>query len=940
MASLVTIQHSLNAGELSPQMWGRLDLNKYREGTSTCRNFIVNYRGGVMSRPGLHYVGTCLQSGDSPYPPRDIPFQFSNTQGLVLEFGHLHMRVKQNGAYIVEPPVTVSSVNSSGLFTTSTNHGYSVGDWVYNQGNTGFSSLTWIVRTTPALNTFIVTDLFGTVISSATASTTGTIERIYTADSPYADVDLPYLKYTESADVMSLTCVNTDTGTEYPPYDLTRHTNSDWSFDQIAFGATIQPPENVTATAQSSDVYTTWYSYVVTAVDRKTGEESVASTATNIQNNDIGVFLGSNTISWSPVEGASSYNIYKATPAYSSTVPVSSLYGFMTTSLGTSAIDDNITPDFTVVPPQHTDPFALGSITDIIPLESGQNYSQQTVSWSVTTSTGSGFTGYPIITNGGLAGFLTTDSGKLYAPTDIITFSDSGGGVATGYFVSSTNPGNNDTIVVNGTDCNWKASDDNLGMNECYFGPTLAQSIQNMVNALNASTNPNVSLASYTGDDTHIYITYKYPGTIGNSFTIANSDSPFTTGAKTSTLGPTLNIENLDTHAVEGPETIPLFTITAHGFTVGQTVYITGIVGTTFYNDSDWIIYSVPSPNTFTVRGISGTVYGDTDPLIYPWSSGGTVQLVTGGTATTTHLTGGGTIGIGARASLVTGVTSGTYPGAVTYFQQRRVYGASLNQPDTYWMTQTGLFTNMDSSIPVTDSDAITGTPWAQQVNGIQFLVPMPGGLVVFTGRGAWQIGGGNSAAITPSNQDAIPQAYIGCNQFLQPIPVNYDILYCPSKGFYIRDMSYNFFFNIYTSSDITFLSNHLFDGHSIKQWCYAEEPYKLVWLVRDDGVLLCLTYIKEQEVFSWTRHDTNGQIVGVCTVTEPPVDAVYCITKRYIQGNGTTQLPQWKYYSERFDNRLWTNVEDSFCVDGGIGSVIEFPNANIEISLSPCGPS
>jgi hypothetical protein len=51
----------------------------------------------------------------------------------------------------------------------------------------------------------------------------GTFARIYTnKQSPYAAVDLPYLKVVQSADVMSLCCVNQATGTEYPPYDLTR----------------------------------------------------------------------------------------------------------------------------------------------------------------------------------------------------------------------------------------------------------------------------------------------------------------------------------------------------------------------------------------------------------------------------------------------------------------------------------------------------------------------------------------------------------------------------------------------------------------------------------------------------------------------------------------------------------------------------------------------
>jgi hypothetical protein len=74
-----------------------------------------------------------------------------------------------------------------------------------------------------------------------------------------------------------------------------------------------------------------------------------------------------------------------------------------------------------------------------------------------------------------------------------------------------------------------------------------------------------------------------------------------------------------------------------------------------------------------------------------------------------------------------------------------------------------------------------------------------------------------------------------------------------------VRDLSYNFYVNIYTGTDMTVLSNHLFADRTLREWAYAEEPYKIVWAVRDDGILLGYTYMKDQEVYAWTRHDTQG---------------------------------------------------------------------------------
>jgi len=618
---------------------------------------------------------------------------------------------------------------------------------------------------------------------------------------------------------MTLTCVNTATNTEYPSYELVRNSNTNWVFTADSFASTISAPTGLTSKVESSSNPTTWYSYVVTAVDATTGEESPASAAVYLQNNDISIYQGYNTISWTQVSGAGSYNIYKATPSYGAQLGYSSLYGYAGTSLGSSFTDSNITADFTRVPPVHANPFARGQITSVnITNEGDGNYSQTTVGYSVTTGTGTGFAGTPVVDiNGKVVDFIISNSGSGYVTGNTITITDSGGGKATGYFTFTANPADSNGIGINGLTLGFAAS--TPGSRQVVIQGSLELTLQATAQFLNSSAELSWTGAEYSSDATKLYITYRTPGTSGNSFAMTAGSAPAT-----------------------------------------------------------------PSGAT---------------------------------------LTGGGTAGTGATATLTVGSQTGTYPSVCAYFQQRRAYANTLNEPDKYWMSQPGLFSNMDSSVPTTDADALSGSPWAQQVNGIQWLVPMPGGLVTLTGKGAWQVNGGSSAAITPANQNATPQAYNGCNNLVPPITINYDILYVQSKGSIVRDLAYNFFTNIYTGTDLTVLSNHLFNNNAILQWAWAEEPYKLVWVVRNDGTMLCLTYIKEQDVYAWSRHDTNGLFVSVCSVTEPPVDATYVITKRYVQG-------AWRYYSERMDNRLWLNVEDSFCVDSGLTNTLTYPNATL----------
>lgn len=283
--------------------------------------------------------------------------------------------------------------------------------------------------------------------------------------------------------------------------------------------------------------------------------------------------------------------------------------------------------------------------------------------------------------------------------------------------------------------------------------------------------------------------------------------------------------------------------------------------------------------------------------------------------------------GVGASTRTTLGPSTGTFPGVVGYFQQRRVYAETLNEPDTYFMSKPGAFDNMDAAAISNDSDSIIGTPWAQQVQGIQSLVQMPGGLVVFTGLGVWQVSGGQpGAAITPANQAATPQAYNGAHQHLQPININFDILYVQSLGSIVRDLAYNVFANIYTGTDLSVLSNHLFENYQLTHWSFAEEPYKLIWATRSDGAMLSLTYLKEQEIQGWARHDTQGFFECVCSIIEQPVNAAYVIVKRIVGGT-------WYYFAERFNDRLWSTIEDAWAVDSGIALIQPEPVGNLTAS-------
>lgn len=107
---------AFNGGEISPAMFARIDDAKYQTGLAKCKNFLIEPQGPLVSRPGFEYVS---EVKDSTQKPKLIPFTFSNTQTMVLEFGDKYIRFHTRGKplldangerYEIETPYSVSDV--------------------------------------------------------------------------------------------------------------------------------------------------------------------------------------------------------------------------------------------------------------------------------------------------------------------------------------------------------------------------------------------------------------------------------------------------------------------------------------------------------------------------------------------------------------------------------------------------------------------------------------------------------------------------------------------------------------------------------------------------------------------------------------------------------------------------------------------------------------
>jgi len=249
-------------------------------------------------------------------------------------------------------------------------------------------------------------------------------------------------------------------------------------------------------------------------------------------------------------------------------------------------------------------------------------------------------------------------------------------------------------------------------------------------------------------------------------------------------------------------------------------------------------------------------------------------------------------------------------PAVVNYYQQRQIFANTNNEPQTTFTTQTANYNSLRTSNPARDDDAITFTIAAQQVNEIRHIVSLDS-LILLTSGGEWLVSEGQDQVITPATIGVRIQSYNG-SSWVKPVIINSTVLYLQEKNARIRDLGYEFSSDKYTGNDLSIMSEHLFEDHQIIDMAYANEPYGILWCVRDDGVLLGLTYQREHQVWGWHHHTTDGEFESVTTISEDGRDALYAIVKRTIDG-------QTKRYVERLEKRESKIVEDAFCVDSGL---------------------
>lgn len=270
------------------------------------------------------------------------------------------------------------------------------------------------------------------------------------------------------------------------------------------------------------------------------------------------------------------------------------------------------------------------------------------------------------------------------------------------------------------------------------------------------------------------------------------------------------------------------------------------------------------------------------------------------------------------------------FPSTATFFEQRIYAANTTEQPQTLWASQSDDFENQkpdNDADTVEADDAFSRTLSADSVDAILWLSAGEDRLFIGTSGGEW-VPRSTGESLTALDISIRRQTTHGSAR-IQPLRVGSIVLLVQRAKRKIRELglSQQSVNDSYTAPDMSRLASHIMRGGAVEM-DYAEEPESILWVVRNDGQLLSMTYRRDEEVVGWGRHILGGAFGSGNAVVESVTvipgtngsgqvqdssarDEVWLIVKRTI--NGST-----KRYVEFLEQSFETgdDQEDAYYVD------------------------
>lgn len=263
-------------------------------------------------------------------------------------------------------------------------------------------------------------------------------------------------------------------------------------------------------------------------------------------------------------------------------------------------------------------------------------------------------------------------------------------------------------------------------------------------------------------------------------------------------------------------------------------------------------------------------------------------------------------------------------PSTVCLHEQRLLWARTRSAPNGIYGSRVGVsqLENMDRAQPSQADDAFSMAIVSSQVSAINQLISTTSLLALTTHAIFTVDGDGNGGVLTGNSPPAARKEISRGATRLRALAIDNSVFHTPAVGYAVRAIGYSFEIDGNRSNDVSIFSPHLFEGHQIVDWAYADEPRSIIWAVRSDGKLLAFTWEQEQGVWGWTVCETQGLYKSVAVIIEEGEHRAYFLVERVIDG-------VTRRFAERMASHLWESDAESCWLDCSISGYFDEPQGS-----------
>ena len=259
------------------------------------------------------------------------------------------------------------------------------------------------------------------------------------------------------------------------------------------------------------------------------------------------------------------------------------------------------------------------------------------------------------------------------------------------------------------------------------------------------------------------------------------------------------------------------------------------------------------------------------------------------------------------------------YPVCGCFFQSRMwlCKGQTINGSVSGDFENFSKGANADDAIQRTiDDDQVNPIRWIKAVRSLQ----------VGTGGSAYEVTASTPGkALSPSDFTVLPISSRGSAN-IPPIRIGGQLIHVQFGQKKIRELVFDFVTDKFKSPSLLTLAEHLTEDNFLMDAAFQQEPDSIIWLVRNDGMLLALTYQEDENVIAWSTHPTTGAVTSVACIPRPTTgkDWLWASIERDINGVTETFIEHMEPDADL--NREWHSLQTD-C------AVVAVPNTSLVVT-------